>query len=536
MSSKSTLPALLLLGLLLALLTGCEAKPATDAPLGGAALASAPQSAGSIASPQGNALCEHGVAAAVCPKCNPALAAVFKAKGDWCDSHGFPESFCPICHPGSKAPEVAAATDAPAADWCVEHALPESKCTACNPSLVARYKAAGDWCPEHGFPESVCPECNPQKPPPGAEVNAIEARVVRLRDPGHEAAAGIRTVSARSIEAAQHIDCNAQLAYNQDKLADIRAVVPGVVRRVRVKLGQQVKPGQALFDVQSTEVGQAQGQLQRARGRVKTAKANLKRQLELQRQGLVAERDVELAEQEVSGAQGDRRATEVTVNMTGASRSGASGRFTLTSPISGTVVSRAGVVGLLATDETSLASVADISSMWLLCAVPEADASRLALGQRVTLSSGAGGGQPGGEQAAGDLAWISPAVDPRTRTVTARAELPNPTGALRANLFVTARINVTRPQPMLAVPRAAVQRVGDREVVFVRIAPATFAPRVVVRRGGAGQHAAGGSVQVEGRLTAGDLVVTDGAVLLRTEVMPGSLGAGCCEVSPTGGG
>src|SRR5213594_1489452 len=46
------------------------------------------------------ALCkEHGVLEAVCTKCNPALIAVFKAKGDWCEEHGFPESVCPICHP-----------------------------------------------------------------------------------------------------------------------------------------------------------------------------------------------------------------------------------------------------------------------------------------------------------------------------------------------------------------------------------------------------------------------------------------------------
>lgn len=50
--------------------------------------------------PAADAMCsEHGVLEAVCTKCNPALAPIFKAKGDWCEEHGFPESFCPICHP-----------------------------------------------------------------------------------------------------------------------------------------------------------------------------------------------------------------------------------------------------------------------------------------------------------------------------------------------------------------------------------------------------------------------------------------------------
>ena len=57
------------------------------------------------------------------------------------------------------------------ADWCGEHAVPESKCTRCDPSLAAAFKATGDWCAEHGLPESQCLQCNPElkivRPPEG---------------------------------------------------------------------------------------------------------------------------------------------------------------------------------------------------------------------------------------------------------------------------------------------------------------------------------------------------------------------------------
>lgn len=46
-------------------------------------------------------------------------------------------------------------------DWCEEHAVPESQCTRCNPELAAAFKATGDWCEEHGLPESQCLKCNP---------------------------------------------------------------------------------------------------------------------------------------------------------------------------------------------------------------------------------------------------------------------------------------------------------------------------------------------------------------------------------------
>ncbi len=54
-------------------------------------------------------------------------------------------------------------------DWCSEHAVPESLCTRCNPSLAAAFKATDDWCQEHGLPESQCRKCNPdlkiERPP-----------------------------------------------------------------------------------------------------------------------------------------------------------------------------------------------------------------------------------------------------------------------------------------------------------------------------------------------------------------------------------
>ena len=110
------------------------------------------------------------------------------------------------------------------------------------------------------------------------------------------------------------------------------------------------------------------------------------------------------------------------------------------------------------------------------------------------------------------------------------AELPNPTGALRANQFGLARIDTSAARAAVAVPRAAVQRVGALDVVFVRTGPGVYEPRVVKRVGD------GEVVGVEGRLVDGDAVVTTGAVLLRTEIMPGSIGAGCCEAEARGGG
>ena len=94
--------------------------------------------------------------------------------------------------------------------------------------------------------------------------------------------------------------------------------------------------------------------------------------------------------------------------------------------------------------------------------------------------------------------------------------------------FARARIVTASTANRLLVPRNALQRVGPLDVVFVRGKPGTYEPRVVSVHGG------GTKVHVEGRLRPGDAVVTTGTVLLRTEILPGSIGAGCCEVEPLG--
>ena len=464
----------------------------------------------------------HGVPESKCTKCNSSLIPKFRAAGDWCAEHGFPESVCPVCKP-RPAPKRAAIA---AVDWCLEHGLPESKCTNCNPGLAARFRAAGDWCAGHGFPESVCPVCNPQKPPVGAERAAIEARIVRFRSPDIEKAAGIRTITAQRSRAAPSVGCTARIEFDGDRVAEIRAIVPGIVRRVRVALGASVKRGAALFVLESTLVGKTQGALQTARERVRTARANLARQRDLLGSGIASAREVELAKQELIAAQATARAARATLRMAGAAQAAPSGRLTLTAPMAGTVVRRPAVVGALASEITSLATIVDTSVMWALCDVPEAEASRIAVGQRATVNV-EGGGKSGFE---GKITWISAEVNPRTRTVTARAAVPNPDGKLRANQFARARIETSSPRTAVSVPRAAVQRVGEREVVFVRTAQGVYSPRVVRRTGG------GEAVQVEGSVLHGDAVVTTGAILLRTEITPGSIGAGCCEVDPPGGG
>ncbi len=468
---------------------------------------------------------EHGLPESKCTKCSPDLVAEFQAAGDWCAEHGFPESLCPICNPDLVAEFQAAG------DWCVEHGLPESSCPVCSPDLVAEFQAAGDWCAEHGFPESLCPICNPQAPPGEAVVELTSPTIVagtriRFRSPAIERAAGIGIVRARGTALAIGVECTARIVFDRNRLADIRSSVPGVVRDVRVDLGERVGEGTELFVLESAQVGDMQGDLRAARERAEVARANYERQLELREPRIASARQVELAREQLETAAAELRSIEVGLRIAGATESDREGRFRVRSPIAGTVVRRPATIGTFATNEVSLATVVDTSRMWAMLEVREMDAGALRIGQAVTLKID---GLPE-DEFTGPVTWIASEVDVRTRTVAARAEMANDLGLLRAEQFARATIRVAEPENAVVVPRRAVQRVGEESVVFVRIGEGLYEPRIV----SLGRSDAE-LVQVLGARREGDAVVTEGAFLLKTELSRDSIGAGCCEVEPPGG-
>jgi len=455
----------------------------------------------------------HDVPESACTLCNPELIPAFREAGDWCAPHGLPESVCPLCDHG-------------AADWCAGHGVPESACTLCNPELIPAFREAGDWCAEHGLPESVCPECGHGASPPQAEAATLDGLRVRLREPGHEQVLGLRTETVLRDELATVVECTADLDFDRDRIAGVRAPLPGVVQEVLVDLGDPVGAGDAIAVLASPEAASLQGDLRAARERLLTARANHEREEHLHRTGIAPLRHLELARQELEAAEGAVAASREALEMGGAGE-GDGGRCVLRAPAAGTVLRRPVTVGEVADRDRVLAVVGDTSTMWAMLRVPERDASRVRVGQPVEVWPE---GSPE-RAAAGRITWVSPEVDVHSRTVAARAELANPDGALRAGGFARARIEVSAPTGGVTVPHDAVQRIDGDDVVFVRRGTGLYEPRPVTLHERDGER-----VRVRGAVAPGDEVVTAGAILLRTEMERENLGAGCCELVPPSSG
>jgi len=329
----------------------------------------------------------------------------------------------PSCSSGPESGEAitASASDVETSprpdDWCAGHGLPESKCTKCNPELIPKFQAAGDWCAEHGLPESACPLCGHEAPQAPSPDQAFEPGTrVRFRSSEIEDASGIEIDRVRRAALQVDVDCTARIVFDRNRLADVRATVPGVVREVKVDLGERVVEGAELFLLESAAIGDLQGKLRAAREHVAVARANYERQVELAKSKITSTRDVELARRELETEEAELRAVEAGLRISGASDSEMPGRFRERSPIAGTVVRRPATIGTLATADVSLATIADTSSMWAWLEIRESDAGAVRVGQSVTIHVDA---LPQREFS-GSVTWIASEVDTRTRTVAAR--------------------------------------------------------------------------------------------------------------------
>lgn len=181
--------------------------------------------------------------------------------------------------------------------------------------------------------------------------------------------------------------------------------------------------------------------------------------------------------------------------------------FPLKTLIDGVVIQKHITRGEPVSREQVAFVVADLRDVWIDISVYQKDLAEVEVGQPVHVSAG-----HGLHEAEGRISYLSPVVDEATRTATARVVLPNPEGRWRPGLFVATRIRTAEMEVPLAIPRTALQQMGEETVVFLET-PEGFAPRPVElgRRGE--EH-----VEVTRGLEPGERYVARGGFTLKSEL------------------
>ena len=133
------------------------------------------------------------------------------------------------------------------------------------------------------------------------------------------------------------------------------------------------------------------------------------------------------------------------------------------SPIDGIVVERNASLGATVGTDANLFKIIDISRVWVDANVFEKDLERVRNGQEVKLMTTAFPGTA----FSGRVILISTVVDPETRTVKVRTEVPNPDGRLKPDMFANVQIVTDLNRSAISIPQAAVLDDGGKSVVFV---------------------------------------------------------------------
>lgn len=367
---------------------------------------------------------------------------------------------------------------------------------------------AGAGCrskPQSTESDSPQPQTKKTEPAKEATASTVEIDAEMLRD------LRITTTKAEARAGGEAVSLLGELRVDEGRYAEVGSPVTARAMRLLVAAGDAVRTGQALAELQSTELGKARAELAMATSRAELAKRALARKRDLADERIVPEREVQEAESQASVAEAEVQAARGTLQALGAvDQAGPDpSRFILRTPLSGTVIERTIAVGQMVDPARPLFEIADLSRVWLIVQAFERDAVRVKIGApaRITLPA------TPGRTFVGTVKLVGRRVDVESRTVPVRLELPNPDQTLRPGMSATAAIVLAETgDRIIAVPVAALQRLQDRWVLFIPKSDRAFEIRTV----GRGRDL-NGEVEVLTGLRAGETVVVEGSFLLKAE-------------------
>jgi cobalt-zinc-cadmium efflux system membrane fusion protein len=329
----------------------------------------------------------------------------------------------------------------------------------------------------------------------------------------------IRTARVDRTAMAPRLAAMATLEADPQHIARIGAHVTGRIASIDVKLGDRVKAGQALMQIDTVETHLVSSEYLTAAARAREAKDALERQRQLVNERIGAMQDLRRAEANAEATTAALNEAEEHLHFLGLSdhavgdiRSGTTrtaGRSVLRATISGRIALLSASLGQVVSGTEDILTIVDADELWAVLRVYERDLGDLAIGANVQIRVATYAEQV----FPAIIALTGETVDPVTRTVEVRAKLDNTDGKLKPGMTAEASIELRPSRNQLWLPAEAVQPRGTERMVFVPLDPHRFTPRVV----SVGAER-GGFIPIMSGLAEGDQVVVHGAFALRGEL------------------
>jgi cobalt-zinc-cadmium efflux system membrane fusion protein len=299
-----------------------------------------------------------------------------------------------------------------------------------------------------------------EAPPPASVERGQELDFVQVERPGQFPLA---TAGARS--AAPQLIATGVVSPDVSQTVPVVSLAAGRAMDVHARLGDFVKKGQLLVRIQSSDISVAFADFRKASADEVLAQTQFERATLLYNKGAISLNDLQVAQDAENKAKVDVETTRERLRLLGGNPDHPVGTVDVLAPVSGVIIEQnvtasAGVKSL--DNSPNLFTIADLSSVWILCDVYENDLASVHLGETVEIRLNA---YPD-RRLAGRISNISPILDPNLRTAKVRIEVHNP-GLMKIGMFVSATFHARKSETHAVVPSSAILHLHDRNWVYI---------------------------------------------------------------------
>ena len=318
----------------------------------------------------------------------------------------------------------------------------------------------------------------------------------------------ISVVSQRDVSDIMRVA--GQIDFDEQALTRIGASVTGRVTQINAQLGNEVKKGDTLALINSSELSNSQLAYLKARSEKEFHRRTVQRAKTLFEADVISAAELQRRESEYEVASAQTRAAQdqlrvLGVNLKAMEELATTGAIdsvaSVMATIKGVVVERKVTTGQVVQPADVLFTVADLSRVWAVAQVPEQQVAQVKVGQSVRIEVPA----LENEKLIGKLIYVGQTVNPESRTVLVRTELDNTSGRLKPSMLASMLIEST-PTKRMVVPITAIVREQDTDYVFTEEKPGSFRLKPVRL---SSEHN-GQRVVLDG-LSQGMRIVSDGA-------------------------
>src|SRR5271163_1324099 len=306
------------------------------------------------------------------------------------------------------------------------------------------------------------PDPKSEVPPPAVVQADADSNLVHVDHPDQ-----FNLVAATSYAATSAIQVTGTVNPDVSRTIPVISIASGRVIAVYARIGDYVKKGQLLMDVQSTDVSGAFGQYLKAVSDERLAQVQLDRAKILYEKGAIPNSQVEIAQNAEDDAKAALSASEEQLRVLGVDKNHPAAFVKVYAPASGFIIAQtvtnAAAAGVTYAGSANAFTIADLSHVWIICDVYENDLPTVHLGQKAEIRLTA---YPD-RVLTGAVSDIGAVLDPQIRTAKVRIQVDNPDTLMRVGMFATATIHGKTLQTHVQVPASAVLHLHDRDWVYI---------------------------------------------------------------------